>query len=268
MTTSFDPIDALRALGLRSDRAALEALIVHAGKSNLGLTQFIERLCTLERREREAKNLAQRTKTATLGAFKTLDHFDWNHPRTVDRALYEMLTDSLDWMTRGENILLRGPAGVGKTTLAKNLALRALERGHTVRVCSLPAVMADLLAQESIPATERRLLRYTSPSLLVLDELGYLPCDQRAADLFFRIVSRRHEQKPIVVTTNLPYKQWAAVFQDASCLAPLIDRFAQHCHTLDIDADSWRRKDAKARKEASADKPKKLPAKTLTSTTE
>jgi DNA replication protein DnaC len=90
---------------------------------------------------------------------KTLDRFDWNHPRAIDRDLYEQLHGSLDFVRRGENVLLRGQAGVGKTTLAQNLGMRALERGHTVRFCTLPAALADLMKQESIPATERRLRR-------------------------------------------------------------------------------------------------------------
>jgi DNA replication protein DnaC len=150
--------------------------------------------------------------------------------------------------SRGENILLRGQSGVGKTTLAQNLGLRALERGYTVRFCTLPAALADLLKQESIPATERRLRRYTSPDLLLLDELGYLPCDSRAADLLFHIISRRHESRSVVITTNLAFKQWGSVFHDASCLGALVDRFAQHCHVIDIDADSWRNKEAGLRR--------------------
>jgi DNA replication protein DnaC len=169
---------------------------------------------------------------------------DWNHPRSVDRDLYEHLHSSLDFIRRGENVLLRGQAGVGKTTLAQNLALRALERGHTVRFCTLPAALADLLRQESIPATERRLRRYTSPDLLCLDELGYVPCDSRAADLLFHIISRRHEARSVVITTNLAFKQWGSVFHDASCLGALVDRFAQLCHVIDIDAESWRNKEA------------------------
>jgi DNA replication protein DnaC len=97
---------------------------------------------------------------ATLGNPKTLERFDWNHPRSIDREPYEQLHASLEFVRPGENILLRGQAGVGKTTLAQNLGLRALERGFTVRFCTLPAALADLLKQESIPATERRLRRY------------------------------------------------------------------------------------------------------------
>ncbi|WP_437478979.1 IS21-like element helper ATPase IstB [Sorangium sp. So ce1014] len=234
--------EGLSRLGLRVPKEALDALLIHAQKSKLSPTELLEGLAAIEQREREARNLARRAKHAKLGSPKGLDRFDWNHPRAIDRELYEHLYSTLEFLRRGENVLFRGPAGVGKTTLSQNLGLRALACGHTVLFSTLPAALADLMRQESLPAVERRLRRYTSLDLLILDELGYVPCDARAADLFFHIVSRRHEHKPIVLTTNLAYKQWTSVFKDASCLDALVDRFAQHCHTLDIDADSWRQK--------------------------
>ena len=107
--------------------------------------------------------------------------------------------------------------------------------------------------QESMPAFERRLKRYVAPDLLILDELGYLPCDNRAADLLYNIISRRHEQRSTVITTNLAFKQWGSVFPGAACVVALIDRFAQHCHRVDIDADSWRDKHSLAREDPPPD---------------
>lgn len=234
-----DLLDALAAIGLRAGRDAISAFLVHAHKSRLSPTQVAEQLVALERRAREATNLARRTRAACLGKFKPIDRFDWAHPRKIDRALVERLL-ALDFVARGENVLLRGQSGVGKTMLAKNLGHTALLAGHTVRFASLASALADLLQQESIPAFERRLKRYIRPSVLILDELGYLPCDSRAADILYNIIERRHEQRSTVISTNLAFKQWASVFPGAACVVALVDRFAQHCHRIEIDADSWR----------------------------
>ncbi len=244
MTTTSDPpnddlIEGLKQMGFRAGRDALGAFFTHAHKSRLGPTQTVEELLALERRAREATNLARRTRAAYLGKFKPLDRFDWGHPRKLDRALVERLA-GLDFVARGDNVLLRGPSGVGKTMLAQNLGHAALVAGYTVRFTTLAAALADLLRQESVPAFERRLKRYLRPDLLILDELGYLPCDSRAADILYNILSRRHEERSVVITTNLAFKQWGTVFPGAACVGALVDRFAQHCHRVDIDADSWR----------------------------
>jgi DNA replication protein DnaC len=244
MTTTSDPpnddlIEGLKQIGFRAGREALGAFFTHAHKSRLGPTQTVEELLALERRAREATNLARRTRAAYLGKFKALDRFDWGHPRKLDRALVERLA-GLDFVARGDNVLLRGPSGVGKTMLAQNLGHAALVAGYTVRFTTLAAALADLLRQESVPAFERRLKRYLRPDLLILDELGYLPCDSRAADILYNILSRRHEERSVVITTNLAFKQWGTVFPGAACVGALVDRFAQHCHRVDIDADSWR----------------------------
>jgi DNA replication protein DnaC len=238
-----DAFTRLHALGLRLPTPALRTLLADAEQHHWPALDLLARLCDSEEQERAARNLARRAKLATLGSFTTLDRFDWNHPKTVDRALYEQLL-SLDFVRSGQNVLLRGPSGVGKTTLAQNLGMRALQEGMTVRFCTLAAALADLLRQESVPALERRLKRYTLPQVLILDELGYLPSDARSADLLYNLISRRHEHRSVVVTTNLAFKQWGTVFPGAACVVALVDRFAQHCHVLDIEADSWRQKHA------------------------
>ena len=160
--------ERLRRLGLRVDYAQLAAFLTHVHKSHLSPTETLEQLADLEERSRVAVNLARRTRFACLGSFKTLDRFDWEHPEKIDRPLIERLLE-LDFVDRGENALLKGGSGLGKTMIAQNVAQVALAAGFTVRFSTLAAALADLLAQESLPAFERRLRRYTGPDLLVLD---------------------------------------------------------------------------------------------------
>ena len=238
---SNDLGERLRRLGFRVSRDALAAFLAHVHKSRLGPTETLEQLADLEERARAAVNLARRTRFACLGSFKTMDRFDWAHPEKIDRALIERLF-ALDFVEQGENVLLKGGSGLGKTMIAQNLAQTALAAGFTVRFSTLAAALADLLHQESMPAFERRLRRYTRPELLVLDELGYLPCDSRAADVLYNIISRRHEQRSTIITTNLAFKQWGTTFPGAACVVALVDRFAQHCHRVEILGESYRDK--------------------------
>src|SRR3954452_10160154 len=204
-------------------------------------SETLEQLADLEERSRVAVNLARRTRFARVGSFKTLDRFDWDHPEKIDRPLIERLLE-LEFVDRGENVLLKGGSGLGKTMIALNLGQAALAAGFTVRFSTLAAALADLLAQESLPAFERRIRRYTSPDLLILDELGYLPCDSRAAELLYNVISRRHEQRSTIISTNLAFKQWGTTFPGAACVVALVDRFAQHCHRVEILGESWRDK--------------------------
>ena len=233
--------ERLQRLGFRAPAAAVDALLAHLHHSRLGPTATLEQLADLEERARNAVNLARRTRAARLGEIKTFDRFDWQHPEKIDRALVEQLGD-LAFIDRGENVLLKGASGLGKTLIAQHLAQAALVAGFSVRFATLATALADLLVQESMPAFERRIRRYTRPDLLVLDELGYLACDSRAADMLYNILSRRHEKRSTIITTNLGYKQWGQVFPGAACVGALVDRFSQHCHRVEIIGESWRDK--------------------------
>lgn len=177
-----DLTERLRRLGLRVGRDALATFLAHVHKSRVGPTETLEQLADLEERARVAVNLARRTRFACLGSFKTLDRFDWTHPEKIDRALIERLVE-LEFVDGGENVLLKGGSGLGKTLIAQNLAQAALAAGFTVRFSTLAAALADLLNQESMPAFERRLRRYTSPDVLVLDSCAVPGYVERRLDL-------------------------------------------------------------------------------------
>jgi DNA replication protein DnaC len=172
--SSADIVTQLRSLGFRLPGDTLRAFLDRATHARMTPIQMAQELVQMERRERQARNLAARTRLAALGKFLPLDRFDWNHPRRLDRALYQRL-HSMDFVERGDNVLFRGPSGVGKTTLAKNLGLAALTRGYTVRFCTLAGMLTDLLRRDSLPALERRLRRYLGPKLLIVDSCGAPP---------------------------------------------------------------------------------------------
>ena len=238
-----DVYDELGRIGLRASKSQLEALLTHATKNRLSPVQVVEHLVEVERRERDARNLAARTKRASVGAHKTMDLFEWDHPRKIERALCEEQVLSLAFVRTRSNVLFRGPAGLGKTMLEQNTATAALAAGMTVCFTNVGTALADLLRQESIPAVERRIKRYTNVDVLAFDELGYVPCDARAADLLFQIISRRHEKASTVIATNLAFKEWGPMFHGAASLVPLIDRFTQHLVTIDIEGESYRQKE-------------------------
>ena len=134
--------------------------------------------------------------------------------------------------------------------IAKNLAHQAILAGHSALFTTAADLVLDLNAQETARALERRLRHYARPALLVVDEVGYLGYDAHAADLLFQIVTRRYEEKSLVVTTNLPFKQWDTIFPNASCAVALIDRLTHHAEILALEGDSYRRRDAEQRHKA------------------
>lgn len=237
MTTT----DELKA---RAQSLKLYGLLAHWDE--ISDQDWVVRLIEWEESERQARSLQRRLSHARLGHFKPLADFDWQWPKRCDRAALEELM-RLGFLGEAGNAVLVGPNGVGKSTLARNIAHQAVIDGHTVLFTTASGMLNELAAQDGDSALRRRLKRYTHPELLVIDEIGYLSYGNRHADLLFEIVSRRYEEKSTVVTTNRPFAEWGEVFPNASCVVSLIDRLVHNAEIINIEGDSYRLKEARER---------------------
>jgi DNA replication protein DnaC len=247
----------LRALGLHHTAHGLSDLIALATKRRMGPRELIEYIARTEEVDRKNKSLERRSTRSRVGKFKPIADFDWNWPKKIDRQAVED-TMSLDFIPTASNVVLVGPAGVGKTMVAKNLVHHAVLKGHSALFISAAQLLNDLAAHDSSRALERKLRFYCqSIALLAIDEIGFLTYQDRAADLLYEVISRRHEKKSVVVTTNLAFSDWPSVFPNASCTVAMIDRIIEHSSIIEIVGDSWR-------KRAAEEKIKQKPSKTKT----
>jgi len=248
-TTPLTLADGLRSLGLRRTAAEVADWLARATRHRWSPVQVLEELVRAESQDRAQRSLERRLSRARLGTFKPMADFDWAWPKTVDRAAVERVL-GLEFLDRAENVILVAAQGLGKTMIAKNVAHQAVLRGYSVRCVTAADLLLDLGGQETSRALERRLRAYVKPRLVVLDELGYLTYDNRAADLLFQIISRRYERGSLLVTTNLAFKAWGAVFPNAACVTALIDRLTHHAEILTLTGESYRRREAEATQKA------------------
>jgi DNA replication protein DnaC len=212
---------------------------------------WLETLLGIEEQERGRRSLERRLRNARLGRFKPMADFDWAWPKKVDRELLEEIF-RLDFLKEAANVVLVGPNGVGKTMIAQNLAHQAVLHGYSARFANASELLNDLAAQEGGRAFAARLRRYCHPGLLVVDELGYLSGNPRQADLLFEVVSRRYQEKSIVLTTNKPFAEWNDVFGGSACVVTLVDRLVHKAEIVQVDGESYRLKEAQERNAKSA----------------
>jgi DNA replication protein DnaC len=246
--------DALTLLGLHHTAAHLDDLVALATRRRWSPTQLLEPLVTEEQQERARRSLERRLLRSRLGRFTPMDAFDWAWPKRLDRPAIEAAL-RLDFLAEARNLVLVAPQGLGKTMIAQNIAHQAVLAGHHVLFTTAAQLLLDLGSQESTRGLARRLNYYGHRGLLVLDELGYLSYDARAADLLFQVVSRRYERKSLVLTTNLAFSDWPTIFPNAGSAIALIDRLIHHAEIITIEGESYRRRTAELTRKTSRPKP-------------
>jgi DNA replication protein DnaC len=208
----------------------------------------IKRLLEQEEADKNRRSLERRLRESHIHEMKPAAEFDWEWPKKIDRELVEDLF-MLKFVEEPANIIFMGPNGIGKTMLAKNIIHRALLAGYKTRFTPASQMLSELSSQDGASARLRALHKYTSPDLLVIDELGYLSYDNRYADLLYEVINGRYLKSSTIVTTNKPFQEWGEIFPNAGCVVTLVDRLMHKAEVVLIEADSYRQREAQQRAE-------------------
>lgn len=232
----------LLQLGLRAIPAQMDDFLARAVKARWSPRQILEQLVQAEVSERSRRSLERRLRLSGLKSFKPIADFDWTWPAKIERDIIERAL-TLDFLPEARNLVLVGANGLGKTMIAQNICHAAVLAGSSVLFRSAPALLEDLHRQS--PEGRRQKLRtYANVGLLCIDEVGYLSFDDKAADLLYEVINRRYERKPVILTTNRPFKEWNEVFPNATCIVTLLDRLLHHADVTVIEGDSYRKRES------------------------
>jgi DNA replication protein DnaC len=201
--------------------------------------EYLAAVMSREVAAREASGAEARIKAARFPARKSLDEFNFEHLPTLNRDLIAHL-GTLAFIPKGENVVLLGPPGTGKTHLGIGLGIRAAQAGHRVLFASATDWVHRLQSAHSegrLPAELAKLRRYP---VLIVDEVGYIPFEAEAANLFFQLISSRYEQASVIMTSNMPFGRWGEIFSDDTIAAAMIDRLVHHAEVISLKGDSYR----------------------------
>ena len=214
-----------------------------AARKGSSMLEVLATLIGVEQATRQQRALERRLREARLPKQKTLAEYQFDFPKRIAKAAIVRLFDC-DFIPRHGCAVLIGPTGTGKSHLLTALGYTACEHGHSVRYTRVVDMINHLTTAQINGLLGKALKTYTRPSLLLLDELGYLPIDKRGADLLFQVVAARYETGSIVLTTNRTFREWGALFDVDNTLATaLIDRLMHHGEAFVIKGDSYRMKD-------------------------
>lgn len=230
---------ALKRLQLTHLRETLAAVLSEAAKEEWTYLEFLDQILRREVDAKQGKRVRMGMQIAHFPCVRTIEGFDFTFQPSADERLVRELSTG-NFIAHGENVLIFGPPGVGKSHLAIGLGRKIVEQGHTVRFTTATALLASLGKAETEGGLSDKLTEFCKPRLLIIDELGYLPFERRAAHLFFQLVNRRYEKGSLLVTTNQRVSEWGIVFGDEVLATAILDRLLHHSHTLLITGESYR----------------------------
>jgi DNA replication protein DnaC len=231
-----------RALKAPTLRQSVARLAERARAEGWSHEEFLAACLQREVAAREAHGGDGRIRAARFPARKSLEEFDFDHARGLKREVIAHL-GTLDFVTAQENVVFLGPPGTGKTHLAIGLGIRACQAGHRVAFATAAQWVARLAEAHTAGRLQAELVRLGRSPLLVVDEVGYIPFEAEAANLFFQLVSARYERASLIVTSNKPFGRWGEVFGDDVVAAAMIDRLVHHAEVVALKGDSYRLKD-------------------------
>ena len=218
-------------------------LAAKAARDSLSHAEYLTRITEGELHLRRDKATVRRIKSARFPVVKTLDQFSWSWPKKINRMAVQNLF-RLQFMENHSNVIMLGTVGLGKTHIATALGYTACLAGKSVLFATAVDTINTLAAAQAASRLKAELKKYLAPSLLILDELGYLPIDKHGADLLFQVISQRYERGSTVITSNRVYKQWPEIFNNDSTLtSAILDRLLHHAETVVIEGKSYRMKD-------------------------
>jgi DNA replication protein DnaC len=243
-------IEKLDQLKLTTMSQQLEAVLDEAEKRNLSLTESLLRLAEMELEARQIRSVERRFRQSRLQDRFSLDAFDFEHHasrKKIRSRLLRLL--ELDFIEEGTNLVIIGNPGVGKTFLAKIIGYRACQANHRVLFTPAMEMLNQLLASQVDHSLVRKLKTYTKPSLLLVDELGYLCLDQQTSNLFYQVISTRYaERRSTVITTNTTFSDWGNILHDSVIATAVADRLVENSEIFLLEGQSLR----KAKKTRSA----------------
>jgi len=229
----------LSRLRLGAIREQLDGLLEEAARRQLNLREALAWLCAAEVTSKEQRRLSMAMTIARFPFVRTLEGFEFEAQPSIDPGKIRDLA-TCRWVANGDNVVLLGPPGVGKTHLEVALGREAVTRGYTVQFTTAMELLGSLVKGQQQGTLEAKLAQYSKPKLLIIDELGYLPLEPQAGHLFFQLISRRYEQGSVLISSNRPVEEWDEVFGDQVVAAAILDRLMHHSHVVTIRGDSYR----------------------------